>query len=112
MYAPAQALGALKRRKYWDAKWKLGHIFLWRDIEKGIREYIPFLEELEEGLYDGGGRLIEEKLIERVRKDPRWTFQAGNRAIETLGVSPVELPIPKQLNITCVPPRFLEHNSA
>jgi radical SAM superfamily enzyme YgiQ (UPF0313 family) len=111
IYAPTQALRALKRGKYWDAKWKLGHIVLWRDIEKGIREYISFLEELEEGLYDDGGRLIEDRLIDRVKRDPRWTFQAGNRAIETLGISPLELPISKERNITCVPPRLGGHST-
>jgi anaerobic magnesium-protoporphyrin IX monomethyl ester cyclase len=106
IYAPAQALRALKRGNYWDAKWKLGHIFLWRDIEKGIREYIPFLEELEEGLYDANDLLQEDLLVDRVRKDPRWAFQAGNHAIKTLGISPLELPVTRERNITCVPPRF------
>jgi hypothetical protein len=61
---------------------------------------------LEDGLYDSNDRLRENRLIERVREDPRWTFQEGNRAIESLGLSPLELPIPKERNITCVPPRF------
>ena len=79
---------------------------MWRDIEKGLAEHISFLEELEDGLYDANGHLREDLLIERVQKDPRWTFQAGNRTIETLGLSPLELPIPGERNITCIPPKL------
>ncbi len=106
IYSPRQVLGALKRGKFTDAKWKLLHRYLWRDIEPGPREYVSFLEKLEDGLYDSEGRLREELLIRRVQKDPRWTFQAGNRALETLGLSPLELPIPGKRNITCLPPKL------
>ena len=106
IFSPVQALRALKRGNTVDAWWKILHRWLWWDIEKGVREYIPFLEELEDGLYDPNGRLREDLLIDRVQKDPRWTFQAGNRAIETLGLSPLELPIPGERNITCVPPKL------
>ena len=76
------------------------------DVEKGVREYIPFLEELEDGLYDSDGNLCEDLLVKRVEKDPRWTFQAGNQTIETLGILPLELPIPGKGNITCDPKEF------
>jgi hypothetical protein len=75
-------------------------------MEKPLREHVSFLETLEEGLYDSGGRLRESLLIERVRGNPRWTFQAGNRAIGSMGISPVELPLPRERNITCVPPKL------
>ncbi|HEX4210182.1 MAG TPA: radical SAM protein [Candidatus Binataceae bacterium] len=104
IYSPSRTLGALRRGKYWDAKWKAVHRWIWRDIEKGVRAYIPFLEEIEDGLYDTNGRLLENRLIERVQKDPRWTFQHANRTIGQLGLSPLELPIPRERNITCVPP--------
>ncbi len=106
VYAPRQALRALRDGNLADAKWKLGHIVLWHDIERNIREYVGFLEEIEDGLYDSSGRLLEERLVERVRRDPRWTFNAGNRAIETLGLSPLELSIPRERNVTCVPPKL------
>jgi anaerobic magnesium-protoporphyrin IX monomethyl ester cyclase len=103
IYAPRRSLKALRLGKYWEAKWRAGHRWLWHDIEKGIRDYIPFLEEIERGLYDAEGRLLEDRLIERVQKDPRWTFQHANRTISQLGLSPLELPLPRENNITCVP---------
>jgi len=106
VFSGAQVLDALKRRKLADAKEKITHRYMWSTIEKGMREYIPFLEELEEGLYDAGDNLLVDRLIRRVQEDGWWTFQEGNRAIETLGMSPLELPVPVENNITCVPPRL------
>lgn len=106
VYSPRYALRELRRGNWADAKWKLGHLVLWRDIERNVREHVRFLEELEEGLYDASGELNEEQLIERVRRDQRWTFKDANRAIETLGLTPLELPVARDNNITCVPPRF------
>lgn len=106
IYSPRQFLKAVRRGKWTDAKWKLLHQYLWRDIEPGVREFVSFLEEIEDGLYDETGRLQEHLLVERVQRDPRWTFQAGNRAIRTLGLSPLELPVPGTRNITCVPPKL------
>ena len=105
IYAPRRAFEALRRGKYWDAKWKAVHRWIWHDIEKGVREYIPFLEEIEHGLYDTQGQLLEGRLIERVQANPQWTFQHANRTIGQLGISPLELPIPQERNITCVPPK-------
>ena len=107
VYSPSRAFAALKRGRLWEAKWKTLHRFLWHEIERPIiQNHIPFLQALEDGLYDSNDRLREDRLIERVRKDARWTFQEGNRAIESIGLSPLELPVPKERNITCVPPRF------
>lgn len=72
-----------------------------------MREYIPFLEELEAGLYDAEDNLQLNPLMDRIRKDGWWTFKEGNRAIETLGISPLELPQPVANNITCVPPKLV-----
>jgi len=41
---------AFRRGKYADTREKLAHWYMWRMIEPGLREYIPFLEELEEML--------------------------------------------------------------
>jgi len=103
IYSPRQVLRALRRGRFTDARWKLAHRYLWADIEPGPREYVSFLEEIEDGLYDEAEQLQEDRLVERVRRDPRWTFQAGNRAVRTLGISPLELPTPVTNNITCVP---------
>jgi radical SAM superfamily enzyme YgiQ (UPF0313 family) len=106
VFSGARILDALKRRKYADAKEKITHHYMWSTIAPGMREYLPFLEELEDGLYDAGDNLQVDRLIRRVQEDGRWTFKEGNRAIETLGLSPLELPVPVDNNITCVPPRL------
>jgi anaerobic magnesium-protoporphyrin IX monomethyl ester cyclase len=106
IYSFQQVVRALRRGRHTDARWKLLHRYLWRAIEPGAQAYVGFLEEIEDGLYDGDGRLREDVLVERVRKDPRWTFQAGNHAIVTVGKSPLELPEPRTRNITCVPPQL------
>ena len=41
------------------------HRIVWHDMEKPLREHVSFLETLEEGLYDSGGRLREESLDRR-----------------------------------------------
>jgi radical SAM superfamily enzyme YgiQ (UPF0313 family) len=104
IYSPKQVIRAMRGGRFTDARWKLLHRYLWRDVGKGPKEYVSFLEEIEDGLYDGDGHLCEERLIERVAKDPRWTFQAGNRTVRGLGLSPLELPIAGKQNITCLPP--------
>ena len=80
--------------------------YLWHDIEKGVRKYIPFLEELEDGLYDSKGKLCEELLIQRVQKNPQWTLQAANRTVASLGLKPPELPVLGKGNITCTSREF------
>jgi len=103
VFSAARVLDAMKRGKYQDAKEKMTHRYMWWTIAKGLREYVPFLESLEEGLYDDQDVLRQDLLVQRVRQDGWWTFKDGNRAMETLGVSPLELPVPVENNITCVP---------
>ena len=69
-------------------------------------EYVPFLQEVERDLYDDDGTLREEALLQRVSADPRWSFREGNRTVEALGLTPLELPVPRSRNITCVPPKL------
>jgi len=102
-YSPTQIVQALRCQKFADAYKKFLFRYQLGDIEKGVREYIPFLEEFEDGLYDSDGNLCEDLLVKRVEKDPRWTFQAGNQTMETLGIRPLELPIHEKGNMTCVP---------
>jgi radical SAM superfamily enzyme YgiQ (UPF0313 family) len=106
IYSLGEVVRALADGRFHDAKRRLAHRYAWQRIEQGPLEYVRFLEELEDGLYDPEGRLREDRLIERVRKDPRWTFQAGNRMVEGLGLSPLQLPVPRENNITCVPPQL------
>lgn len=105
IYSPKQALRAMKKRKFKEARHKIQLRYLWKSIEKVIWEYIPFLRELEDGLYDSNEILLEDLLAERVHNDPRWTFQAGKQTIEALGLSPPGIPLPGKQNITCPPVR-------
>lgn len=104
VFSAAQIARHLARGRVVVAKEKLLHRYMWSVIRKGPMEYVEFLKEIEDGLYDSDGHLREDALAARVQQDSRWTFQAGNRAIETVGLSPLELPIPKERNIACVPP--------
>ena len=106
IYSPKQVFRALKNRKFNEARHKILLRYLWQSIEKGIWDYIPFLEELEDGLYDADGHLCEDLLIQRVQKNPSWTFQAGNRTMKALGLSPLELPIAGERNIGCLPSKL------
>ena len=106
IYSPIQIARALKDRKFNQAKHKILLRYLWRDIEKGVREYIPFLEELEDGLYDSHGHLCEDILVHRVQEDPQWTLQAANSTIASLGQTPLELPVLGKGNITCATSEF------
>lgn len=104
VFSAGRIVNSLRHRSFQDAKEKLVHRYMWSTIARGLRDYIPFLEDLEDGLYDQADRLDQHALIERVRRDGWWTFKDGNRAIQTLGRSPLELPIVGENNITCVPP--------
>ncbi len=106
IYSTQEILRALVDGRYAVAKGRLMSKYAWGFVEKNLWEYVTFLEEIEEGLYDAEGKLREDLLVQRVEKDPRWTFQAGNRTLEALGISPLELPIPVKRNITCVSPRL------
>ena len=101
IYSPKQAYQALKRRKLADALSKLLIRSVWPDVAKPMKDYVSFLEMLEEGLYDSEGTLRQDLLLQRVEKDPRWTFQAVNPRFKALGLPLVELAIPEEKNVTC-----------
>jgi radical SAM superfamily enzyme YgiQ (UPF0313 family) len=104
LYGPGEILAALGRRDYTAARGKLLHLYSWNRVRKGMVGYVPFLEELERGLYDGDS-LREEELERRVSEDSRWTFKWANKTVEALGLTPLQLPVPRSRNITCVPPK-------
>lgn len=106
IYSTREILRALKDGRFSVAKGRIMSRYAWGYIENNLWDYVTFLEEIEDGLYDAEGRLQEDLLVERVHKDPRWSFQAGNRTLEALGVSPLELPVPEKRNITCVSPQL------
>jgi radical SAM superfamily enzyme YgiQ (UPF0313 family) len=110
-FSADRILDALKRRKYADSKEKLTHRYMWWTIEQGIKHYIPFLEKLEDGLYDSSDNLREDLLAKRVREDGWWTFKEGNRTVQGLGLSPLELPITVTNNITCATSTSSVHRS-
>jgi radical SAM superfamily enzyme YgiQ (UPF0313 family) len=107
VFSARQVVDAVRRGKCQDAKEKLTHRYMWWTISKGLREYLPYLEQLEDGVYDEADHLRQDELVRRVRQDGSWTFTHGNQAIETLGLSPLELPMAAENNITCVPPRVV-----
>ena len=112
VYSPIRALQALKDRRFIDARSIILQKYQWREIERGAREFIPFLEEIEDGLYDSDGRLNEDLLVKRVQKNPQWTFQAGNRTVESFGLTPTELPVPEKPKVACVSTQQALGNSA
>ncbi|WP_342731269.1 radical SAM protein [Bradyrhizobium sp. B117] len=106
LYGPMEIARAIRRSDLPSARGKFLHWYSWQRVRKGMVEYLPFLQEIESGLYDEDGTLREEALLQRVSADPRWSFREGNRTVEALGLTPLELPVPRSRNITCLPPKF------
>lgn len=104
VFSPGEIASALLRGKFADSREKAAHRYMWSMIEPGLRQHIPFLEELEDGLYDADNMLLQDRLIKRVQEDGWWTFRDGNRTVESLGLSPLELPVMGTNNITCISP--------
>jgi radical SAM superfamily enzyme YgiQ (UPF0313 family) len=102
IYSPKQILQALKDRRLSDVISRIWLRYQWKNIEKEVRRYLSFLQELEDGLYDSDGHLCEDLLVQRVSKNPRWTFQASKQTTEPLERSRLELPISGKQNITCL----------
>ena len=101
IYALTQVFRALRDRRYIHARGKFLIGFVWRGVEKELRNHVTFLETVEDGLYDSDDCLREDLLVERVRRDPRWIFQAGTRSLQTLGVLPDEAPVHWERNVSC-----------
>jgi radical SAM superfamily enzyme YgiQ (UPF0313 family) len=100
VYSLTQIARAAARGNIIDARRKLVVRHQWNTIEKAIHPYIPFLEELEDGVYDSSGRLCEDRLIERAQRDGKWTFPAGKRTVESIGLSLFDLPESRSLGRT------------
>ncbi len=74
VFSPIEIARALSRRRYKDAVEKATHRLMWQTIQKGLNDYIPWLEELEHAFYDRSDRLLEERLLDRCRIRPPWSF--------------------------------------
>jgi anaerobic magnesium-protoporphyrin IX monomethyl ester cyclase len=72
--SPLQVARAVGRGRPNDALQKALHRLMWSSIEKGLTDYIPWLQEIEEEFYDENDRLLEERLLERHRSGPPWSF--------------------------------------
>jgi radical SAM superfamily enzyme YgiQ (UPF0313 family) len=109
VFATREIVDALRRRKFGDAHAKLHHRVWWEDVRKGLVEFVPWLQEIEHGLYDANGRLREDELLERYRRGPEWRFPVDVGNVGDVGerkklpLAPVEQPIPVTNNIRCVP---------
>ena len=74
VFSARAAATALRRGSLRQAWEKATHRWMWSTIQRGLDEYVPWLEEIEEGLYDPGDRLLEERLHARHAADPPWRF--------------------------------------
>jgi hypothetical protein len=106
VYSPQIFLQFVRRKNWTAVKDKAANLYAWKFIEKGLREYIPWLKEIEKDFYDKNRRLLEDRLLEYVVKDPRWTFPESRNAYlsqiymnDTLSF--LEGPVSVQKNIRC-----------
>jgi radical SAM superfamily enzyme YgiQ (UPF0313 family) len=67
VYSPAAFWNAARRKDWTAIKEKAANLFAWAYIEKGLREYIPWLESIEQGVYDQSGHLLEDRLKHHVK---------------------------------------------
>jgi hypothetical protein len=103
IFAPAAIVDALRRRQYADAWEKALHRMMWKTIQKGLIDYVPWLEEIEHGLYDKENRLLEDQLLQRSTTNTPWSFPSD--VCPELGWSaPVGTPVPLASNFRCAPP--------
>jgi radical SAM superfamily enzyme YgiQ (UPF0313 family) len=104
--AVARALG---RRHWADAVEKAAHRMMWRTIEKSLAGYVPWLEEIEDGLYDADDRLREDRLLERWAAGAPWRFPREDSDSPQEDGPPARLPRPAEAalsigNRPCVTP--------
>jgi radical SAM superfamily enzyme YgiQ (UPF0313 family) len=106
IYSPEAFRDSFQRRDWTAVKEKAVNLYGWRFIEKGLREYIPWLREIEYGFYDENSRLIEHRLKQFVETHPEWTFPESRscrreRKLAGEQASPLEDPAPCVNNIRC-----------
>jgi anaerobic magnesium-protoporphyrin IX monomethyl ester cyclase len=75
VYSPFAFWDAFRRKDWTAVKEKAINLYGWSFIEKGLRQYIPWLQQVEEGFYGSEGRLLEDRLRHHVQEtSPSWTF--------------------------------------
>jgi radical SAM superfamily enzyme YgiQ (UPF0313 family) len=109
IYSPKAFWDAFQRKDWTAVKEKAVNLYGWHFIEKGLRAYIPWLKQIENGFYDESGRLLEPRLKQFVEKHPDWTFpeSRNGRHPDNSGdkaPSPLESPVPFENNIRCTAP--------
>ena len=74
VFSPLEIARALARRHYKTAWEKAAHHLMWSTIEKAVKDFIPWLEEIEHEFYDSSDRLLEGRLLDRWRTRPPWSL--------------------------------------
>jgi radical SAM superfamily enzyme YgiQ (UPF0313 family) len=74
VYAPAAFWEAARKKDWTAVKEKAANRYAWGFIEKGLVQYIPWLQEIEAGFYDENDRLLEDRLLRHPEKCRTWTF--------------------------------------
>jgi len=108
VYSPQVLLESVRRKNWTAVKEKIANLYAWKFIEKGLKEYIPWLKEIEKDFYGTNGRLLEDRLLEYVEKEPAWTFQENRnvhhpRNFMQNTLSQLERPVLSKNNIRCKP---------
>ena len=109
VYSPRVFLESVRRKNWTAVKEKIANLYAWKFIEKGLKGYIPWLKEIEKGFYGKNGRLLEDRLLEYVEKEPGWTFPENRnvhlpRNFMQGTLSQLERPVSSKNNIRCNPP--------
>ncbi len=84
---------SLKQRNYGYVWGKIFHRWTRFKVDKFMLEYVPWLREIEHGLYDENGRLLEDQLKERIHCGSWPTFPLHLRNSNNGTISNFEIPI-------------------
>ena len=82
VYAPSAFLEAVRKKNWTAVKEKAANRYAWGFIEKGLAQYIPWLQEIEVDFYDDRGQLLEERLQQHMGTNGSWTFPNADMAEE------------------------------
>jgi radical SAM superfamily enzyme YgiQ (UPF0313 family) len=102
VFSVRTAVGALGRGSLVQAWEKATHRWMWNTIQRGLDAYLPWLEEIEDGLYSRDGQLMEERLLARWAKGPAWRFPDADGLEGQAGAAPPE-PFAPVNDPTCRP---------
>lgn len=103
VFSARATAAALRRGSLAEAWEKATHRWMWNTIQRGLDEYVPWLEEIEEGLYDRNDRLIEEQLCARHAAGPPWRFPEVDGLHAEPYPAPAERLAPLATQVQCRP---------